>query len=279
MKNNYLLPIGIVLIAGGILFQSNSSGPAASGSRATGAPGDGATTCVTCHSGGGFGTVNIDFTINTDSGNAVTSYMPGATYTLEVNVSSSSGTPSGYGFQAISLIDAANNPTNSFQNPGSGVRLSTTASRQYAEHNTTSSTGNFSVDWVAPAAGSGDVTFYLGANAVNGNGINGGDNAALLDLTITELGGDTADTSGNEDPNGIFNIPVAQQLKVFPNPASDVLHVKGLKENAQRIELYSLSGQSIKQFEIAGGLIQVSDLEPGMYFLLANDQRVRFLKQ
>lgn len=279
MKHNYLLPIGILVLAGGILFQSNSSGPANNGNRATGAPGDGGTTCVTCHSGGSFGTVNIGLTINTDSGNAVTEYMPGATYSLAVDVSATSGTPSGYGFQMIALQDAGNTPTNSFQNAGSGVQLSTTASRQYAEHTSASGTGSFTVDWVAPASGAGDVTFYIGANAVNGNGINGGDNATLFDLTIAEMGGDTTDTTGNGDPNGLFDATAAPRLSVFPNPAVDVLQVNGLQEDDLTGSVYSLNGQLVKQTEMSNGTIDVADLESGVYVLFIGEQHVRFVKQ
>lgn len=279
MKNNYLLPIGVLVLAGGILFQSNSSGPANNGNRATGAPGDGASTCVTCHSGGSFGNVNIGLTINTDSGNAVTEYMPGATYSLQVDVSATSGTPSGYGFQMIALQDDGDDPTNSFQNAGSGVQLSTTSGRQYAEHTAASATGTFNVDWVAPSAGAGDVTIYIGANAVNGNGINGGDNAALFDLTISEMGGDTTDTTGNGDPNGLFASPEAPKLNVFPNPAVGVLQVQGASVDLETAEIYALNGQRIKTVDFKDGHVNVSDLESGVYLLFAGEQHVRFVKQ
>jgi hypothetical protein len=275
MKKHYLFPVATLLLSIAILSQSNSGGPAASGSRATGAPGDGSTTCVTCHSGGSFGAVNIDLEIRDDSGNVVAEYVPGGLYNLTVQVNAA-GNPSGYGFQMIALRDNGNITTNSFQSPGNSVRLSTTTGRQYAEHNQANASGEFSVAWKAPAAGSGDVTFYVGANAVNGNGINSGDNAALFDLTIVELGGDTADTNGNI--NGRTEFASKAGLNVYPNPVFDVLNVVSHSSNDEPYKLYNSNGRLISVYPHLEQRIDLEMLPSGIYFLVQGNQQVRFLK-
>ena len=62
MRNNYLLISALAITTAGLLLTSNSSGPASNGNRATGAPGD-ATMCTSCHTGGSFGTVDIDLNV------------------------------------------------------------------------------------------------------------------------------------------------------------------------------------------------------------------------
>lgn len=271
MKKHYFFPAIALLFAFGIISQSNSGGPAASGNRATGAPGDGSTSCVTCHSSGSFGMVSIDLEIRDDSGNVISTYVPGNVYNLNVQVSAS-GSPSGYGFQMIALRDDGNVTTNSFQNPGNLVRLSTTTGRQYAEHNQANPSGEFSVSWEAPEAGSGSVTFYVGANAVNGNGINSGDNANLFELTIDELG----DTTGNI--NGVIDFVLSPSFKVYPNPAADVIQIDNPSDINEPYKLFNSSGELVKIFNHDQNTISLDQYPSGIYFLIQKDQHVRFLK-
>ena len=88
-------------------------------------------------------------------------------------MSNSAGTPDGYGFSMICL-DANDNNYNGWANASSNAQLSTSAGRNYVEHDGISSSNEFTVDWTAPSASTGDVTFYVGANAVNGADGNSG---------------------------------------------------------------------------------------------------------
>jgi len=275
MKHNYLLLSSLLLASFAVLFSSNSGGPASNGNKATGAPGDGATTCVTCHSGGSFGAVSIDLTVEDGSGNAITEYTPGETYAVSVQVTNASGTPSGYGFQAIALEDGANTTLNSFSNAGTGVQLSTTDSRQYAEHTGAKADGAFSFDWTAPSLGTGSVTFYVGANAVNGNGNNGNDNAGLGDFTIAEIA-DTTDTNGG-DPNGIAELGQFKVLSVYPNPAVDQVQVLGLSSN-DLLRIYDVQGKLVQTKAVRNGSLDLADLESGVYILRSEKAFGRFIK-
>ena len=75
MKKIYLSLITCGVL-GIVLLNSNAGGPASNGNRATGAPGDGSSTCVTCHnSGGAFGNVTIDMSMKDANGNVKTEYI------------------------------------------------------------------------------------------------------------------------------------------------------------------------------------------------------------
>tara|TARA_R110000850_G_scaffold218852_3_gene344431 strand:+ start:16312 stop:17358 length:1047 start_codon:yes stop_codon:yes gene_type:complete len=71
----------------------------------------------------------------------------------------------------------------------------------------------------------------------------------------------------------------AGNIVLFPNPASDVIHITGIKEPVP-YTLYSVSGQEIRTGDLnPSGEIQVTDLKSGMYILvLEGISPVRFLK-
>lgn len=278
MKHRYLLPVALVATTAFLLFQSNASGPAANGNRATGAPGDGANTCTSCHSGGSFGPVTVDFSIQDTGGVEVTEYTPGEVYSISLDIDHSNGTPAGYGFQMIALAED-DSPTNSFVNPPSGVQVSTTAGRQYAEHSSWNVPGEYSIDWTAPGAGSGEVTFYVGANAINANGINSGDNAVIDDFSISEIAGDTTDTTGDGDewPEGLTEVDDRSSLRAFPVPAKDVMHLVS-DDQMNEIQLFDINGRLIKEVSSEQRTIQVADLPSGLYFLQQGEQRTKLIK-
>ena len=276
MKKNYFAFSSVVLIAIVTLLQSNASGPASNGNRATGAPGDGASTCVTCHSGGGFGNVSVLVELKDSENNTVTEYVPEQLYDVDVTVTNSAGNPAGYGFQVISM--SGNTSLNSFSDPGNGVKLSTSSSRQYAEHNSPNSGGSFTLKWTAPSPGTGDVDFYFGANAVNGNGNNGSDNATIGDVTFSEIIGDTTDTTGNGEPQGLSELSFNENsLSVYPNPAQNLVFVEGYTANGT-INIYTINGSLVKSVVLNQNQFDVSELEAGIYFIQADTKLGKFVK-
>lgn len=162
-----------------------SSGPASSGMDKTGSPIAGGATCSQCHSGGNYGT-GISVTVKNSMGNPVTSYTPGATYTVEYQATNSIGSPAGFGFQSVALTGTNANAGNfsAFSTPNS--HIITLNTRKYAEHSGVSSSGFFSFTWQAPTAGTGNVTFYSVANAVNGSGSGGDQASAPIQTVLTE---------------------------------------------------------------------------------------------
>lgn len=276
MKKNYFAFSSIVFIGIVTLLQSNASGPASNGNRATGAPGDNGSTCVTCHSGGSFGTVSVLVELKDSENNTVTEYVPEQLYDVDVTVTNSAGSPAGYGFQMISMN--GNTSLNSFSDPGTGVRLSTSSSRQYVEHNQANAGGQFSFKWLAPEPGTGDVDFYFGANAVNGNGNTGSDNATIGDISFAEVAGDTTDTTGNEEPEGLIELSINENvLSVYPNPAQNVLFVEGYTTNGT-VNVYSINGVLIKTAVLSQDQLNVSELEAGIYSIQADTKLGKFVK-
>jgi len=55
-------------------------------------------------------------------------------------------------------------------------------------------------------------------------------------------------------------------FSIYPNPVSDILHVKGTIQNTKTVTIYSLSGQKINS-NMAGGKIDVSEMRTGLYFI------------
>jgi hypothetical protein len=167
----------------GVLGVYYSAGPAASGIDRTGGPLSGGLTCSACH-GGGSGATSIAFTLKNSSNVAVTSYIAGASYTAEFQVTSSFPIK---GFQAVAL-KAGNLQAGTFTTVlTTNSTISTLAGRQYPEHQGSSGSGLFKYTWIAPASGSGNVTFYSCGNGVNGNGAPVGDLASLpISAIITE---------------------------------------------------------------------------------------------
>jgi hypothetical protein len=268
MKRPLLLTLSALSVVALTTLQSYKNGPAENNTQATGAPGSSANKCTSCHGGGSFGAVTVDFSMISDSGIAVTEYTPGATYTLNARVNNASGTPAGYGLQAVALKDSDNNNAGDFTNPSANAQIMTLSGRKYFEHNNTSTTNEFTCEWTAPAAASGAVTFYFGANSVNGNNATNGDNAVLTDVTFQEAAGD--------EPDGIFDIAF-EKLSVFPNPAQDVITIEGISSRTS-IEIYSLSGAKVSETVSDNGKVNIANLPSGLYLIKGENRIARILK-
>ena len=78
-----------------------------------------------------------------------------------------------------------------------------------------------------------------------------------------------------KDASSFLSVPQAD-IKIYPNPASDMVMIDGLDQPA-KITLFTISGQIIKS-EV-GTQLQVSDVPHGDYLLLVNNQVVKLIKQ
>ncbi len=184
MKTRFLLTIFLVAAAY-IIFSSRSTGAGFNGvGDVTGSPVAGGT-CGNCHSGGSFG-ASVTITLRDLSNNSVTTYVPGQSYVLEFDVNNSSGTPTGFGGQAVALTSANANAGTMGTTITTNTRTVTISGRSYLEHNSISANGLFSVNWTAPASGTGTVRFFASGLAVNANGSTTGDQVATANIQITE---------------------------------------------------------------------------------------------
>lgn len=184
MKRNLFL-FGTMAV-GTMVFLANSGGVAENqqGANRTGELGPG-TTCVQCHNGGDFGaTTSIEVT-HTDSVGAVSAYLPGTEYVLNITVNTSNGSAPVHGMQSTA-VDANGNNAGTFSAPSANAQLwDGQDGRHIFEHNQSSSSNTFSATWLAPSGG-GDVTFYASGLAANGNFGTVGDEVSLAELVLPE---------------------------------------------------------------------------------------------
>jgi len=135
-----------------------------------------------CHTGGGASFQTGLITSNVPE----CGYIAGQTYTITVYVTSPNRTK--FGFSISPQLTNGNLGGSMIASTGTqlngGGRYLTHTSAGTSETGTNERTWTF--DWVAPAAGSGDVTFYAALNATNSNGANSGDLIFNSTLTIFE---------------------------------------------------------------------------------------------
>jgi hypothetical protein len=161
--------------------------------------------------------------VTNSGGNTVTSWTPGATYTVHIDGRNTSGL-SKFGFQSTAVrASATSTQAGTFSAIGK-VNVQTGASPNLVEHNT-SIDGTVSggvatyaavYTWIAPAAGTGTVRFLATLNAVNSSGSTLGDEPqTATPVDLTEAAGGT-------------NVPgvAPAMIRVYPNPAAGNLSLE-----------------------------------------------------
>lgn len=82
----------------------------------------------------------------------------------------------------------------------------------------------------------------------------------------------------HKDAN-IINIGDYNQLiKIFPNPASDIIFISGIQDKLNSISIYSVLGIKVFEKDISGKIIDISSLSDGIYILKVNNRVVKFMK-
>jgi hypothetical protein len=264
IKKTYKIA-GLLLLY--IVLQSRSGGPGTIASlQVAGAPGSTGSvgTCGNsgCHSQGSFSPALAMSLLEGE--NLITKYEPGKTYTLKLTTTPGQGSPAGYGFQAVAL-NSSDLQAGDWGTPGSGKHVVTLSNRKYIEHSEPAANGVFELPWIAPQAGSGDVTFYAASLASNLNSSVGGDGVAKNMLTITE--------------SGLSNVSNVEKefasIKVIPNPVGEVLTVQVTSRRAgsHKIRVIDATGAVVQAESVSlhvginQAAFQVSNLAPGVYIL------------
>jgi len=109
--------------------------------------------------------------------------------------------------------------------------------------------------------------------------INKGNPATVLVGGETDFDGDARSIGGRVDMGayeynpvtGIWDLPVCSMLKLFPNPASEVLFYK-TSFPGNRVELWTGAGQLLAEFSPSDNQISLSGFSAGIYVL-------RFIKE
>jgi hypothetical protein len=249
-----LFAIVIILSVIGFMAQTHPTGAQADVAGTPAFP----NTCATvsgCHSDGtnalrsGWITSNVP----------VSGYVAGTTYTITATATQVGQVV--FGFE-ISPQDNAGNLlgtliiTNSTQTQ--------IVSSKYVTHKQGGITGpdshTWSFDWTAPAAGTGSVTFYGSFLCGNGDQSELNDDVYKSSLTITE-----------DAAVGILENSQAPTISVFPNPASDVIHVQLAKlGQVNQVEIVDITGRnSLYLMNITSNDFQipVSSFAKGIYIM------------
>jgi hypothetical protein len=273
-----VLTAGIISFAGvnGTMEITDKNGKAGY----TGSPGE--QNCTSCHSG----------TINSGSGSIAIAtsippagYTPGQTYQIDVTVTDATSSLFGFGFEALLTSGNVNAGTFTITNPASTQIKTASVSgnvRNNVVHtlNGGASAGQkvFSFNWTAPAAGSGDVTFYAVGNAANGNNANSGDKIYSTNSTIGEF-----NSSSVEMPTSSISA-----VNIYPNPVSESLNVRFflMAETEVSIQLLDLNGKLIANFanfnangEVNQLYLMPSNLSKGIYFLNITTNREKIVEK
>lgn len=205
------------VVAGLVVFsastQQGHGNPTGAPAGASGSPADGGITTGTCqrsscHSG--TPTAQADM-ITSNIPN--TGYIAGQTYTITGTITVANKVK--WGFQMSPQNNAG-------QLQGQIVVTNSTdtkiVSTKYITHKTAGTGGqgtrSWSFDWVAPAAGTGAVTFYGSFMAANNNGGDSGDLVFASNLTVQE------NTTGINDM-----VASKPEVLVFPNPSNGAFSV------------------------------------------------------
>ncbi len=245
MKKIYPL-LSIILIPAIALLLAFTQGPNAG---YTGSPLDG-NDCSNCHAPGP--ATPITGWITTDI--PPIGYTPGNTYTI--TLSTPGETTSKMGFQITAETAAAK----------AGMFVITNATRTQLTNDFTvthtaagtdpmGTPNSWTMDWTAPASGTGAVTFYAAVNAADANGANSGDMIFTTSLNVPESNIGIAENFENSVGN------------IFPNPADENCSIA--LQKGSRVQVYDNSGKLLISQLAENELmkLELSGLEAGMYIV------------
>lgn len=219
MKASIILWTTVLALSLVAFKEANSSQPPIA---RTGAPGEG--TCAGCH-----GNASPPPTISlTQNGQPLTIYTPGGSpVTLTLTVSHPSLTLYGFQLTVLSAQPGQENVPNQGLSTGGnpGITLQTGADgRRYIAHQGVSTTGTWTFEWTPPATDVGPITWYIAANAVNGNGSTSGDAPGTATITL------------NPDQSANLPVPISiQNGQLYLAPHTEVT-------------LYTLDGRKVGDF-------------------------------
>lgn len=247
MRKNYTFYFVLLIVPIlGFLFISSSGGMSGG---LSGSPGDSGNTCSQCHNGGNFNAV-----ANISSNIPASGYVAGNVYSVTLSVVSSS---SKHGFQ----LTAENQSGSKMGTFSAGTGSQTVNSSKAVTHTSAgTSQTSWTFNWTAPSTANSSVVFYAAVNATNSNFNSTGDQVVTTQRVFEAL--------SNE------NI-LSNKYKLYPNPTVDIININGL-DNAinTQISILNYFGQTLKVIDLKANQssIEVSDLEPGMYFLLFKNE-------
>jgi len=244
MKKIYAFPF--IIIPAIILVFAFTAGPNAG---YTGSPIDGLD-CTDCHLPGPATTATGWITSNIPP----IGYTPGATYTI--TLSTTDANTSKMGFQITAETPAAKVGawiiTNSSRTQLKGPA---TVTHTAAGTDPIGTPNSWTMDWVAPVAGTGTLNFFAAVNASDASGTNQGDLIYVTQLTVNES-----------------NVGLAENFdriigNIYPNPATNMIRLDA--PISSEIRIFDNMGRNVMSFTANNEAlsIDISTLNKGIYYM------------
>lgn len=174
-----------------------------------------------------------------------------------------------YGFQLVA-IDAANAQAGTFAvSNAATTKINTLSNRQYIGHLNASATKSWTFKWTAPAATTGDVSFYYAFVNADNNNQSTGDIVYKGVVTISPEG-----TSAIEPIESKLS-----NLSIMPNPVNNQFAVNFnlIEANEVNAQLYSLDGRLVQELineQLPAGncskSFNANELNAGVYLVKLN---------
>lgn len=187
-------------------------------------------TCATagCHSGNATATTGLIST-NIDS----SGYVPGQSYQITVTANKNGMTKAGF---QLSVQDLSGSFAGTLQSSNNEMQVN----GGYITHTSmgTGCTGgsrSWTIDWTAPAAGSGDVEISVAENLSNNDGTSSGDEIVKEIVTVAEAGS-TGIEEATASKMSIRYISESRQIRLIPS---------GQLSGESSFSIFNLAGQEV----------------------------------
>ncbi|MCX6328121.1 MAG: T9SS type A sorting domain-containing protein [Bacteroidia bacterium] len=66
---------------------------------------------------------------------------------------------------------------------------------------------------------------------------------------------------------------------VYPNPASDIVNIRGLEDQLTDVKIYNVVGRIVADRKMIGGQVNVQDLTPGLYYIKIGASIIKIAKK
>ena len=199
----------------------------------------GESNCTQCHVGSTLdGTTQNELTIF-DGSTPVTEYVPGNTYTVQLNLNS---TPLKAGFSAT-VLDGTNTKAGSLLGIGiGGTQNFAAGGRDYVSHTSASnnSGGQWEFTWTAPATNVGNVRFYVASNASNNNNNSTGDVIFLSQTVVSASTADIEEASSETHFTAGYNANTNKLVLEFEHNVADKMSLNIVDMNGRSVFTYHL---------------------------------------
>jgi len=234
MKKTTLLTLSVLTM----LFVSyqeltNSSGEP---SGRSGSPASNNQTCASigCHSGSPATTQMVSITSDIPS----SGFEENTDYTITVTADGNGVNHSRIGFEAS--VESTSGHEGNISTTGNNAiqKAGSYVTHTFNGISAMGSMRSWSFTWNSGTAPN-NTTVYAAVNFANSNGTTSGDIIVTESLALTKASG------VGLDENKVYN------FSLFPNPASDALALANVDPQAERVDIYSLTGQKVASFDNA----------------------------